>query len=243
MIVQCCLNGARKPDFHARLPWTPDAIVADAAAVVAAGANEIHVHMRGDDGRESLSPAVVDPLIARLRAAIPGTLIGVSTGSWIERDHDRRLSHIAGWQEPPDYASVNLLEAGAPEVIDRLRRQGISIEAGVWTVADAARLAELNLAPYCLRVLVEIHADDAAGAVERAEPVLAELERGNIRRAVLLHGFNGSAWPLVHTAGRRRYSTRIGLEDVKLLPDGTEAADNAALVRAALQIMRGSLAA
>ena len=40
-----------------------------------------------------------------------------------------------------------------------------------------------------------------------------------------------SAWPLVQQAAERRFSTRIGLEDVRILPD-------AALVCAALAIMR-----
>jgi uncharacterized protein (DUF849 family) len=238
MIVQCCLNGARKPEFHPRLPCTPEAIVADAAAVVAAGAQEIHLHVRDAEARETLAPSVVDPLIGRLRAELPGTLIGVSTGQWIERDDDRRLAHIGAWREPPDYASVNLHEPGAPALIERLRRQGIAIEAGLWTAADAARLANLDLARHCLRVLVEIHPEDAAAAAERAQTVLAALDRAKIRRPVLLHGFDGSAWPLVREAAARRYSTRIGLEDVKLLPDGTETADNSALVQAALSIMR-----
>lgn len=170
-----------------------------------------------------------------MRAALPGTLIGISTQAAIERDDDRRLACIAGWREPPDYTSVNLSEAGAPAVIERLHRRGIGIEAGVWNVADAIRLAALGLAPLCLRVLVEIHEDTSDGS-EAAEAVLAELARSGIRRPILLHGSEASAWPLVRLAAARRFSTRIGLEDTKVLPDGTQASDNAALVRAATAI-------
>ena len=237
MIVQCCLNGARAADFHPRLPATPDAIVADAMAAIAAGAAEIHVHIRNPDGRESLAPGDVDPLIARLRAALPGTFIGISTGAWIERDDDRRLACIAGWRELPDYASVNLSEPGAPAVIERLHHLGVGVEAGIWTVADAARLAALDLARYCLRVLVEIHADNERDAVATADAVVAELSRGSIRRPILLHGNDPCAWSLVRHAAARRFSTRIGLEDVATMPDGTPAPDNAALVLAALSIV------
>lgn len=240
MIVQCCLNGARAPDFHPRLPATPAAIVADGVAAVAAGAAELHVHIRTADGRESLAPGDVDPLIARLRAALPGTLIGISTGAWIERDEDRRLACIAGWREPPDYASVNLSEPGAPAVIERLHRQGIGIEAGIWTVADAARLAALGLARHCLRVLVEIHAAGEDNGVANADAVLAALSRAGIRRPILLHGRDGCAWPLVRHAAPHRFSTRIGLEDVATMPDGTHAQDNAALVRAAVSIVHAA---
>lgn len=241
MIVQACLNGARSPDFHPRLPCTPETIAADAVAAVAAGAQEIHLHVRDTNGRETLAPVVVDPLIARVRALLPGTLIGISTGAWIERDDDRRLECIAGWRELPDYASVNLSEPGAPAVIERLRRRGVAIEAGLWSANDAARLASLDLAWHCLRVLVEIHAVDAAEATAETNSVLHEIWEGsNIRRPVLLHGRDQMAWQLVREAVAHRFSTRIGLEDTKHLPDGTEAADNAALVRVALAIVRAA---
>lgn len=242
MIVQCCLNGARAPNFHPRLPATPDAIVADAVAAVAAGAAEIHVHIRNAEGHESLAVDAVDPLIARLRAKLPGTLIGISTGTWIERDDDRGLACIGSWREPPDYASVNLSEPGAPAVIERLRRQGIGIEAGIWTVADAAQLAALDLARHCLRVLVEIHADGEPDGVAAAASVLDGLTRAGVRRPILLHGRDGSAWPLVHYAAAHRFSTRIGFEDVATMPDGTPAPENAALVRAAVAIVGAAIA-
>ena len=87
--------------------------MADAVAAIAAGAHRIHLHVRDVQGRETLAPATVNSLMSRLRAALPGTLIGISTGAWIEHDDDRRLACIAGWREPPDYTSVNLSEPGA----------------------------------------------------------------------------------------------------------------------------------
>src|SRR4029079_3248345 len=104
---------------------TVDAIVAEAVESVAAGAADLHVHVRGSDGRESLAPEAVDATVAALRTRLPGTLIGVSTGAWIERDEDRRLAMIAGWSVLPDYASVNLREPGAPAVIEALHRRAI----------------------------------------------------------------------------------------------------------------------
>lgn len=131
MIVQTCINGARNADFHPQLPLDPGAMARDGAACVAAGAAELHVHARGLDGRESLAPEAIDRTILALRRACPGTLIGVSTGAWIENDDERTLAAIAGWSELPDYASVNLSEKAAPEVMERLRQRGIGIEAGL----------------------------------------------------------------------------------------------------------------
>jgi uncharacterized protein (DUF849 family) len=50
---------------------------------------------------------------------------------------------------------------------------------------------------------------------------------------------NATAWPLLDAAGARGYSTRIGFEDALTLPDGTVAAGNGELVRAALARLKG----
>jgi uncharacterized protein (DUF849 family) len=240
MIVQACLNGARPPRYHPRLPVTVDAIVAEAVEAVAAGAAELHVHVRGPDGRESLAPEAVDATVAALRARLPGTLIGVSTGAWIERDEDRRLAMVAGWSALPDYASVNLREAGAPAVIEMLRRRGIGVEAGLASAADAARLVALGLAPLALRVLIEVEEQTPGEAMAVTDAILAVLARGGIEKPVLLHGVDRMMWPFVERAARQGFSTRVGLEDGAALPDGTTATSNAALVAAAVAILRGS---
>ena len=59
-----------------------------------------------------------------------------------------------------------------------------------------------------------------------------------VRRPMLLHGFDATVWPFVALAHQRQWSTRVGLEDGKYLPDGTIAPGNAALVAAAVAIFR-----
>ncbi|MBX6367342.1 MAG: 3-keto-5-aminohexanoate cleavage protein [Rhodospirillales bacterium] len=243
MLLQACLNGARPHRFHPRLPLTPAAIAEDAAEAVAAGAAELHVHVRGPDGRETLAPEWVDATVASLRARLPGTLVGVSTGAWIERDDDRRLAMIASWRELPDHASVNLSEPGAPAVIEALRRRGVAVEAGLATAADAERLVKLGLAPLALRILVEIEEQGEAEAMAAADAILAILSRAGIAKPILLHGVDRMMWPFVERAARERYSTRVGLEDGATLPDGTTAPSNAALVAAAAEYLRKSSSA
>jgi uncharacterized protein (DUF849 family) len=80
MTVQACLNGARAPDYHPRLPVSIEVLVADGRAAAKAGAAELHLHVRGPDGVESLAPEQVDATITALRERLPGTLIGISTG-------------------------------------------------------------------------------------------------------------------------------------------------------------------
>ena len=196
------------------------------------------MHARGPDGRESLSPTAMDVTVRAVRQACPGTLIGVSTGAWIERDEKRTLAAIDGWRELPDYASVNLSEPDAPAVIERLRRRGVGFEAGIASVADAERLAALNLAGLALRLLIEVSEQDVDEALSVVEGVERTLNRAGVRRPTLVHGFDATVWRFVALAAARRWSTRVGLEDGKASPSGATAADNAALVAAAAAVLR-----
>ena len=240
MIVQACLNGARAADYHPALPLTPEAMATDAAACVVAGAAEVHLHARGPDGRESLAPAAVDAAVLAVRRTCPGTLVGVSTGAWIEGDADHTLACIEGWHELPDYASVNLSEPSAPVVAERLWRRGVGVEAGLASVADAERLAALGLSTRALRILIEIGQQDEAEAMAVADGIEAVLAHAGLRRPVLLHGQEAMVWRLVARAAEGHLSTRVGLEDGCSLPDGSVAPDNAALVAAAVVGLTGA---
>ncbi|QND55706.1 3-keto-5-aminohexanoate cleavage protein [Mesorhizobium huakuii] len=238
MIVQACINGARPRDFHPRLPLDAQAMASDAAACVAAGAGELHIHPRGADGRESL--AAVDATVLAVRRACPGTLVGVSTGAWIEDDVARTRAAIAGWRELPDYASVNLSEPDAPAVMELLRQRGVGIEAGLATIADAERFVSLADHSQVLRILIEIDIQDLSAALDEAHGIAAVLERAEVRRPILLHGVDATVWPFVQLAHQKRWSTRVGLEDGKTLADGTVAKDNAEIVAAAVAIFRSA---
>jgi uncharacterized protein (DUF849 family) len=243
MIVQACLNGRRAGAFHPALPLTAEAMARDAAACVAAGATEVHLHVRAADGRECLDGEAMDATVLAVRNACPGTLFGVSTGEWIEGNTDRTLACIECWRERPDYASVNLSEAGAPAVMERLWRLGVGVEAGLASVADAERLVTLDLGSRALRILIEIAEQDEAAALAVMGGIQNVLDRAGLRRPVLLHGEDAMLWRFVVQAGERRLSTRVGLEDGRLLPDGTIASGNPAMVAAAVEIYRTRLCA
>jgi uncharacterized protein (DUF849 family) len=55
---------------------------------------------------------------------------------------------------------------------------------------------------------------------------------------VLLHGVDATVWMFIEAAFARGYSTRVGLEDGRELPDGRIAPSNAALVTAAIELKR-----
>jgi uncharacterized protein (DUF849 family) len=163
-------------------------------------------------------------------------LIGISTGEWIEKDDTRRRDCIRNWSVLPDYASVNLVEGDCAAVIGHLEKRGIGIESGIWTAADAARCLELNLAAHALRLLFEINQQEKAEALVELTAIEKRLGDMARQKPVLLHGCDATVWIFVEAAFARGYSTRVGLEDGKTLPDGRTAASNAALVAAAVEL-------
>jgi uncharacterized protein (DUF849 family) len=232
-VLKAALNGDRTHDEHPAVPRSPDALAADGAACVAAGAQALHVHPRDADGRERLDAAVVDGAVAAIRARCPGVPIGVSTGAWIERDPARRAALVAGWTAP-DFASVNLSEPGAVAVMRALLDAGIGVEAGVWSVADADALAASGLQDRLVRVLVELIDVAPAEVPGAAAEIHAALDRHGVEAPRLQHGEGAATWPALADAVARGLDTRIGLEDTLLDPDGAPAVGNAALVAAAV---------
>jgi uncharacterized protein (DUF849 family) len=228
--MQACLNGNRPPS---QAPATAAQLAEAAAAAVEAGAEALHVHPRSADGRESLASDDVGAALVAIRAACPGVPVGVSTGLWItDGDAARRAAQVAGWAVRPDFASVNVHEKGFADLVRLLARTGIGVEAGVWSPAEADRLAGLPID----RVLIEIIGTPASESVPAADAILDRLDRAGNSAERLLHGEEEACWPLVAYAGLLGLPTRIGLEDTLTLPDGTTAADNAVLVRRARRL-------
>ena len=237
MIVQACINGARPAAYHPNLPLAAEAMAGDALACVTAGAAELHIHPRSADGRESLS--AVDETVRAVRRTCPGTLVGVSTGAWIEGDEARTRQCISAWKNLPDYASVNLSEPDAPAIIALLDRMGVGVEAGLATVADAERFVALPHRRRCLRVLIEIDDEQEPSRADLiVDQVALVLARADVARPILLHGFDATVWHLVKRARRERWSTRVGLEDGCHRLNGERASGNAELVSDAIQLYR-----
>ena len=237
-MLQACLNGGLDKSVHHRVPVSALELARDASAVRAAGAEELHVHIRGEDGGETLEPTSVAKTIQEIRRAVPGMPIGIGTGAWIKPGGKLRHSHIREWTQKPDYASVNLGEADAPDVIALLTAGGVGVEAGLWNTRDAERFVGSIDFSKCLRVLVEMTSNNAEEALREAHRVLSILARAKCALPILLHGEGGSVWPCVREAWRLDISTRVGFEDGFLLPDGAMAEHNAELIRAATRLRR-----
>ena len=215
------------------MPLSAGELAHDAAACAAAGARAIHMHPRDPEGAESLLPEVIDAAVRAVRDA-SGLPAGVSTGEWIEPDLERRLELVSGWSEP-DYASVNLGEDGSERVMEALLGAGIGIEAGISYVEEVERLAASGLAGRVTRVLVEPFGNSAEQALHDVRAMHAELERHGIGAPRLQHSDGAATWPVLRDARERELDTRVGLEDVLVLPGGARAASNKELIRAAFR--------
>jgi uncharacterized protein (DUF849 family) len=238
MLLQAALNGPRSRADHPAVPLSADELARDAALCVAAGAGAIHLHPRDADGRERLDASVVDDVAARVRAAC-GVPVGVSTGAWIEPDLARRLDLVRAWRAA-DYASVNVSEDGSEDVMAALLDAGVGIEAGVWSVEDAERLAASGLGDRVTRILVEPVDVPATGGVAVVEEIHAALDRLGLTAPRLEHGDGEATWVLIEDAVRRGFDTRVGMEDTLHGPGGEPTAGNAALVRAARELGAGA---
>lgn len=240
MLLQACVNGDRDAVEHPWLSADATVVADDAARAVAAGAHEVHVHPKDATGRDSLAADDVARWVWAIRAASPGVPVGVTTGAWAEPDVERRLAAIEAWTELPDHASVNWHEAGADEVAALLLRRGVAVEAGLW---DAAGFEVWKRSPVrgdCLRVLIELPDEPAQTVRDHAEAMIAHVELEEPGLPILLHGEEGSTWPVFDLAVELGVASRIGLEDTLFLPDGSTAPGNAALVRAAVGRTRGA---
>jgi uncharacterized protein (DUF849 family) len=237
VLLQAALNGDLTKATHAAVPLSIDELARDAAACVRAGAGAIHLHPRDPQGRERLDAEIVDEVVIRVRDAC-GVPVGVTTGAWIEPDPERRVELVRAWRAP-DYTSVNLSEPGATEVMQALIQAGVGIEAGVWTVEDAERLAASGLGAHVTRILVEPVEVPAADAVRLVDDIHRALDGFGITAPRLQHGDGEATWVLIADAIRGGLDTRVGLEDTLHDPDGRRTMGNESLVRAARELGAG----
>lgn len=233
MRLQAAINGARERGSHPQLPTTVHAMGVAAAAVVNAGAESIHMHVRNVEELESIESAAVAACLSEVRRNVPNIPAGVSTGAWIVPDPAERLRLVEAWSVLPDFASVNFHEAGAVELAQLLRERGIGIEAGLSNLKAARVFIESGLASVSLRLLIEPFEPTVDQALRNVDLIEEHLQAAKITTPRLLHGTDATCWPILTEAYRRGHSTRIGFEDTFFDPDGHRASDNAALVRIA----------
>jgi uncharacterized protein (DUF849 family) len=88
------------------------------------------------------------------------------------------------------------------------------------------------------RVLIEPLGAAPDAAVRLADKMEDILVSAGIAPEQVHHGYGIACWAVNRRGLARGHGIRTGLEDVTLLPDGTQARDNADLVAAAVRLIR-----
>lgn len=232
--IQAALNGGI---VHPAMPLTPEDVAADAVACVAAGATLLHVHAYDDHGDETLAEPAVTRTIEAVRASCPGVPISMTTFAQIEPDPLRRIETIAAWTVLPDLVPANQGEDGIDELTDLLGRRGVGVEACVFTVDDVEAMLGRGRLERFRRIVVEPMEDDPRAACDHASAMEDLLRRAGVTTEQVHHGMGSASWPVMRQAVARGHGIRTGLEDVDVLPDGSAASGNLALVREAVHMI------
>ena len=172
--------------------------------MVAAGTDAVHLHVKDDQGADTLGGGALLGVLAAVRRAAPGVPVRVSTGAWAVPDPAERVAAVRSWTEVPDFASVNWHEHGAEDVAAALLGREVGVEAGLWQDQAVDTWLASPLRDRCLRALLELPDGlDAAATQPEAAHLLEHVRAGTSRRVpVLLHGEGSSSWPGLACAGR-----------------------------------------
>ena len=238
-LLQVALNGARPTAEHRAIPTTPDDLAQEARASVDAGAQVVHLHAYSSSGIETLAPGPCAAALQAVRAACPGVPISLTTSAAIEPDPIRRLELVASWTALPDLVTANQGEKGILELCELLIERGVGIEAGLLSVGDAEAFVRSGIANRCVRVLVEPLDADPKRAVVHAAAIERIVLTAGISLEQVHHGDGVASWAVCARALSRGHGIRTGLEDTAVLPDGRPAVDNAGLVHAAVEMIKG----
>jgi uncharacterized protein (DUF849 family) len=235
-LLKACLNGARTLVEHPAIPRTPEELAAEGRAAVGAGAKVLHLHPY-DAGVETLAAEPCAAALRAVRAACPGVPISLSTSEDIEPDPRRRLELVAGWTELPELVTANQGERGILELCEQLVARGVGIEAGLLKLEDARSFVAAGIAGRCARVLVEPLDADPVTAVAHAAAMEQVLADAGVGLEQVHHGDGLATWQVMERGAARGHGIRVGLEDTTVLPDGSQPAGNAELVRTAAAML------
>jgi uncharacterized protein (DUF849 family) len=232
--LQAALNGDRQ---HPKVPRSPDDIARDARRVVEAGARSVHVHAFGQGGSETLEAEACADVLRAIRREGLNIPISLTTSAAIEPDAATRLTTVRSWIELPDLVTANQGEIGIVELSEYLMARDVGIEAGLLTSSDAQKFAQWPGRHRCVRVLIEPLDPEPEDAVRHADEMERIVHEAGVKLEQVHHGDGIASWAVNRRALLLGHGIRTGLEDTPVLPDGTIAANNAALIRAASEII------
>jgi uncharacterized protein (DUF849 family) len=251
VLLMVAPNGARRTRAdHPALPLTPEEMAETAAACAREGAAALHLHVRDEQERHSLDPRHYRAALAAIERRAGGRIcVQITTEAAGRYDRHAQMECVRALR--PGAVSLALREilpGDAPRLREEthaflleLGRQAISPQFILYAPSEVRRLARLHAEgvipqrrPFLLFVLGRY-----GGPPGRPEDMGGWLEAlGGLNCHWMVCAFGPAEAEVACAAATAGGHARIGFENNLLLPDGTLAPDNAALVAATRERLR-----
>jgi 3-keto-5-aminohexanoate cleavage enzyme len=248
MLIAVAPNGARKSKFdHPELPLTPDELIKTATDCLEAGAGMMHFHVRDSDGRHTLDSAIYAPVLRQLEAVVgEEMLLQVSSEAAGRYQREEQLEQMRR-------LAPHCLSCGLREFIEdqadcdtghafflELHRAGVLVQYILYSPADVEwyeLLCGEGVLPgknHLLLFVLGRYGDTIQNNYD-LPPYISALKQKSPWMAC---GFGPSEYTVMAQAAKLGGHGRVGFENNQLLPDGSLAPDNAALVRLTADLAR-----
>ena len=245
-IVMSAPNGARRgKDDHQSLPITPEELADCAESIADAGTSIIHLHVRDERGGHSLDPDRYRAASSAIRDRVGDRLIiQVTTEACGLYSAEQQMATVR--ELKPEAVSVALkelcpdaeTESTAAEFFAWLKTEDVMPQYILFSPDEAIRFTDLRDRgvipddwPFVLLVLGR-YSDSLTG-----DPDLVARYVENMQRDVtwMVCCFGQTENIAIAEAARLNGHARVGFENNLVLPDGTMAPDNGALVKLAVK--------
>jgi len=240
-------NGARKTHIdHPALPITPDELAACARQCVEAGAAMLHLHVRRPDGTHSLEPDHYRPAIAAVRQAVGDALVlQITTEAVGIYTPEQQMASVRALQPEAISAALRELvpdtahEAEATRFFGELAAARTAIQYILYSADDVVRYRDLrargvlpDTPHWVLFVLGRYSAGQRSDPSDLLPFLQAWADGGEVTANVpwAMCAFGPREAECALTAALLGGHARLGFENNMMLPDGSTAPDNAALI-------------
>lgn len=246
-IVMSAPTGARRDKSqHPMLPVTPDEIADCAAAVLREGASIIHLHVRDGSLGHSLEPSRYRDAMRAIRERVASEIVVQITTESCEIYSPQRQMEVVR-ELRPEAVSIALRDLYPDPTMENvvrdfsawLRDFGVMAQHILYTPADVSRFCELrerqvlgNESSFVLFVLGS-YTKGIDGQPRDIDRFRCNLSDDSVAWAICC--FGGKENEAARIAAELGGHARVGMENNLLMPDGSVASDNAALVRLAVE--------
>ena len=245
MLIAVAPNGARRRrSDHSALPITPHELARTARSCLEAGACMLHLHVRNAMEQHSLEPEDYRPALAAIRAEVGDELL-VQVTSEAARVYqpDQQLRSLLALQ--PESASLALrellpdaeaVEKSAP-VLKRLAEAGTLLQYILYSPAELQRFNQLMLdgaLPKGQQFLLFVLGSFDKAATDH-QTLAAFVAHTSPEHSWMCCAFGPAETTIMGEVARLGGHARVGFENNLQAPDGSVVANNATLVRLAVE--------